>query len=867
MSPRDLNGKAFLRANTYPMSSPRTSIPRPLSEATEIFDTDGEDDSEFEEAPAMLYQPSSPRDSMNSVSRSRRCLCARSLTVKQDGSRRRSQTTVSSYEEAPTPDSSSGRSRRIPFPLDLRPVEGPKGPHLFRSSQISTDSSFDYALQMSPLLPKHSPPRAETAFSQSTVTPITQQPELSFSIDAIMSRSPVDLSDAEVEIRKWNPTQVIDWMVDTGIDETVIECFEINDISGAVLMDLQFEDLKEIGIQSFGKRHQLWNAISAVQGKEGIAPEPTPFQDTSRPCTTNTRRSPEVCETPIDCENMTPIEPGRTKKRRGRKAPKAQELTTPMESVSIVAIEQLLPKPHTCNKGEDCAKWRKQQRELKLLHAENGIGRFPISPTKGGRIFVHGDPGNAHTAMNIVPREIERQAEEFYEPHSEVIPSMVASSDVFNPNQLPAFALHEAMLQQVDKRDPQENVKHFLNFQHLQSPTSPMRDLHLDGTLTPIERPATSPPQRLAYEPLPLFPAEHIMPFHAQQPVLQPPQQTPGPHHNLKALPRLAIPRSASAAPQTNHFVPPETSNVICRSTTASPGAIYRLGTPASEMDVPITFDNAGPVERDSSQSVPPGMQFREPQQLTRSHSRAQAWHRPSFALPAVKENEVFSPVSDDSNRRPSRSSRTESAPSISTRKTSTDSTSSSTTSNKARDPAHHSPQTQHFGYGEDCSHAGWMRKRKTKLLRHEWQDAHFRLNGTQLAMHSSARPNAAALDTIDVDNYAVACSTAPSSSKLSAAFKTLHLRSDSSKGSGAAGADPAPFAFQLVPNRENFGAGASSAAVGKSGSSGNGKTHHFAVKQKDERIDWMRELMLAKALQQKGKGYEVEVYGDGERI
>lgn len=812
------------------------------------------------------------------------------LTTTQDDSRRRSQTTVSSYEEAPTPDSSSGRSRRIPFPLDLRPVEGPKGPHLFRSSQSSTDSSFDQTLQMSPLLPKHPPPRAETAFSQSTVTPVTQQPGISFSIDAIMSRSPIDQNDAEVAIRKWNPTQVIDWMVDTGIDETVIECFEKNDISGAVLMDLQFEDLKEIGIQSFGKRHNLWNAISAVQGKEGIAPEPTPFQDTSRPCTTNTRRSPsrsrEACETPIDCD-MTPIEPGRTKKRRGRKAPKAQEITTPMESVSIVAIEQLLPKPHTCNKGEDCSKWRKQQRELKLLHAENGIGRFPISPTKGGRIFVHGDPGNASTAMNIVPREVERQAEEAYEPHSEVIPSIVASSDVFNPNQLPAFALHEAMLQQVDKRDPQENVKHFLNFQHMQSPTSPMQDQYLDGTLTPIERPATSPPQRRAYEPLPLFPEEHIMPFHAHQPVLQPPQQTPGPHQNLKALPKLAIPRSASAAPQINHVMSPEASNMICRSTTASPGAIYRLGTPASEMDVPITYQNTGPIERDSSQSVPPGMQFREPQQLTRSHSRAQPWHRPSFALPAVKENEVFSPVSATTKTRPSTSSRTESAPSISTRKTSTDSTTSSSSSKKAKDPSHHSPQTQHFGYGETCSHAGWMRKRKTKLLRHEWHEAHFRLNGTQLAMHASARPNAAALDTIDVDNYAVACSTAPSSSKLSAAFKTLHLRGGSdgkgSSGGGvSSGADPAPFAFQLVPNRENgsgAGAGASSSSAsvngkkpatggpGGSNSSGNGKTHHFAVRQKDERIDWMRELMLAKALQQKGKGYEVEVYGDGERI
>lgn len=147
------------------------------------------------------------------------------------------------------------------------------------------------------------------------------------------------------------------------------------------------------------------------------------------------------------------------------------------------------------------------------------------------------------------------------------------------------------------------------------------------------------------------------------------------------------------------------------------------------------------------------------------------------------------------------------------------------------------------------------MRKRRTKLLRHEWQDAHFRLRGTQLAMHNSARLSSAALDTINVDDYAVACSTAPSSSKLSAAFKTLTIK-DGSGNNASKGADPAPFAFQLVPSAREAG------KVMASSSSGSGKTHHFAVKTKDERIDWMRELMLAKALQQKGKGYEVEVYG-----
>jgi hypothetical protein len=47
--------------------SPRTATARPLSEATEIFDTDGEDDSEFEDGETPDYQPPSPRESIDSV--------------------------------------------------------------------------------------------------------------------------------------------------------------------------------------------------------------------------------------------------------------------------------------------------------------------------------------------------------------------------------------------------------------------------------------------------------------------------------------------------------------------------------------------------------------------------------------------------------------------------------------------------------------------------------------------------------------------------------------------------------------------------------------------------------------------------------
>ncbi|KAJ4296035.1 hypothetical protein N0V88_004737 [Collariella sp. IMI 366227] len=84
-------------------------------------------------------------------------------------------------------------------------------------------------------------------------------------------------------------------------------------------------------------------------------------------------------------------------------------------------------------------------------------------------------------------------------------------------------------------------------------------------------------------------------------------------------------------------------------------------------------------------------------------------------------------------------------------------------------------------------------------------------------------------LEYIDVDDYAIACGGVASTSKLNAAFKALH-------------AAPPP---------------------GEGVVNGTGKTHHFAVKNRDERIDWMRELMLAKARKQKGEGFEVSVNGN----
>jgi len=817
ITPLEAGGEMFQRGKTPSMFEARTSTARPLSEATEFLDTDFEDGSEFEGEDDY-----SPKGSFESVGADRAPHVAHvTLTNVQEDSRRRSQTTISSYDEAQTP--SSNRGSQQPFEIRFRPaVEGPRGPHLFRSSQASSELSYDYALQMSPLLPKQPPPRTETAFSEETVTPIVQTRDEDFSIAAALAQPLIDNHNPESWFRCWSTQQVIDWMYSAGVDASVIECFEVHDVNGNVLLDLEFEDLKELDIQSFGKRHQLWSAICDLRGEHpAFSPQPTPFEDISRPCTRNTRRSPsrnrDACETPIG-DDADLVSPATGKKRRGRKLPKHLDVITPAESVSIVAIEQLLPKPHKCAKGERCAKWRKQQRELKQLHEENGLGRFPISPTKGGRIFVHGDPGNAQTALNIVPN-VRKPAEDPFRPQSDAIPSIVASSDLLGPGQLPEFALHPDILGQLDKRDPQDNVRQFLNFQHMQSPLAPEDDRSMSP---PPELIRSNSDPIVRSESVPLFPEHH----HQAYPSLQPPRHMmPTPHGGLKQLPKLDIPRSATAGPCINSAIPASAAS-ICRSITASPTQIYRLGTPASEVDVPMTAFPVGPIERDTSHSVPPNMQFRQP---ARSLSRATDRRRPSAALPALKENEVL-PPSNPSSRSGSGSSSSDKKAAI-------------------RDPAHHSPNTQRFGYGAECTHAGWMKKRKNKMLRHEWNDAHFRLKGTELGMYANARYSAAAMETINVDDYAVACSTAASSSKLTAAMKAFNIRSESSQKKD----DPTAFAFQLVPQPKE---GEKRHVVM------NSKTHHFAVKDKDERIDWMRELMLAKALQQKGKGYDVEVNG-----
>ena len=555
-----------------------------------------------------------------------------------------------------------------------------------------------------------------------------------------------------------------------GFEQSIIERFRVNDISGGILKHLEFGDLKELGIASFGHRHLLWDEIRnlrrglcvpATPGVSSCSPSPPLEQDFRRQSPSNECSDPSI---PEGQETKAP----KLARRRARRALRSDDIISPAESASIVAIEQLLPEPHQCSKGEDCPKWRKYKRKMDKIAKE-----FPLELEQIGE-------------ANTSPSEVTVR------PTSEAMPSVVASSDLLGPGNRPALRLHENFLRVVQNRDPQENVRQFLTFQHMaDSPNEP-----------------STPP----YE---MFPP------------LSPPSNTQAPHGNLSTLPKLHIPTQTSQEVHDQDLTIIQQHRSPITAIQSNGQDIYRFASPASAMDVPVTALPLGPIERDASNSVPPDMRYGvEPvsrsqsqasrrfqsfspmdrsqsvQPLERSASHSQRRDHPRFAMAAVEEGHLPT-INDVAEKTPT---------------------------------------------ATDGNHAGWMKKRRTKMLRHEWQENHFRLKGTTLAMHRDSK-TIDPLELIDVDEYAVACSSI-ASNKLNTAFKSFKISSSSNKKK--AETDSSAFTFQLVPAAEKKGRlGAVTA-----------KTHHFAVKDRNQRIDWMRELMLAKALRQKAEGCEVNVNG-----
>jgi hypothetical protein len=354
------------------------------------------------------------------------------------------------------------------------------------------------------------------------------------------------------------------------------------------------------------------------------------------------------------------------------------------------------------------------------------------------------------------------------EARSDALPSVVGSSDALGPS---ALKITAETLSGVQPRDPQETVRQFLSFQHLHTPSS------------------SSNPSPPAAKSAHL--AEH-----------------------LRGLPKLTIPvgqssdeilsRTPISALQQPTQIQAQLKAQLQRDPyhyggVASPADIYRIDTPMSATDLPVTAMAVDPCQRDVSQSVPPEMRYGaapmaispEPIQRcmstqptpARRHFRQQSF-TPSVA--PVKENETVRPAAR------------------------------LTETNLA-------------------NHQGWMRKRKTtRMLRHEWQDNYCTLVEGKLTMYDTHYANADTLEDIDVDEYTLHAYSQASSSKLSAAFKKSLL------GQGKTPTSEQSFAFSLIPDNEK--------ANRKLFEKGQ-KSHHFAVDNSKERVEWMRKLMLAKAM------------------
>ncbi|OAT11874.1 SAM and PH domain-containing protein [Blastomyces gilchristii SLH14081] len=775
-------------ANHMSFLSTRSYNSRPLSEATEIFDTDYEAE----------YSPidNSPRRSVESFGND-------------------SATTLSTEDEAPTPDESDQGSFNFQFDKS-KPVQGPSGPHLFRASLDSQffEKSEDLELyfSLSPLAPHRSSRLLAHSPKRASPTSPEQFPYFERSrSSSLPDIAPVAGFD---DVRSWTPTQVAEWMYESGFEDAIVERFIRNDISGSVLLDLQMEDLKELDISSFGIRHRLINLI------QGFRTEPTnaPLAPAAAPDRTGSSqrlsRSTSVRRdnNSPECFSTDSEAPTRGSSRRWGRTNRGfadGDIISPAESVSIVAIEQLLPKLHACSKGENCSRFQKQQRKLARIATE-----FPDQFTRIDGTII------PNTGKESVTGSVVR-------PKSDAAPSVVASSDVLGPGQLPEFQLNAENLNGVQPRDPQENVRQFLSFQHVNNSTyhEPNPRMEIFPTLSPPESSQ---------------PALHMA-------------------NNLRNLPKLMIPDdngSDGILSGGQRTVTPSMGSRLAGSATATqeynpyqyPLDMSRqTNTPFSEMDVPLTAFPIEPLDREASQSVPPNMVYgnhlRPPvDPISRSSSAKPDNHRrrPSFATMApVDELQAMQPIDSPEDLpntpRPNH-----------------------TTDNHFR-PSHFagiSPSAQSHKSDPDVSHSGWMKKRKTRLLRHEWQDAHFTLRGTVLAMHKDERDaqrRSRALEFIDVDDYAVACSSLATNSKLTAAFKRSVLRKAANLPMNS---DETAFAFSLIPAND-------ATVERKHLFTSQGKSHHFAVKTRDERINWMRELMLAKALKKgREEGGELTING-----
>src|SRR5207302_438610 len=100
-------------------------------------------------------------------------------------------------------------------------------------------------------------------------------------------------------------------------------------------------------------------------------------------------------------ECASPTTAQRTHRESSREADSA-------ELQSIVAIEQLVPKPHKCNMGEDCPKAQHHRKLIRKIEKQHG---FLMSPEDGDRLYLVASPiSNPNRISALLSEEQSRLA-------------------------------------------------------------------------------------------------------------------------------------------------------------------------------------------------------------------------------------------------------------------------------------------------------------------------------------------------------------------------------------------------------------------------------------------------------------------------
>ncbi|KAI9256935.1 hypothetical protein BY458DRAFT_588894 [Sporodiniella umbellata] len=69
------------------------------------------------------------------------------------------------------------------------------------------------------------------------------------------------------QVEEWSSEQVALWITDIGFDASVADIFRDQEITGDILLELTVESLKELNIDTFGKRFKLHAAIKALRSE------------------------------------------------------------------------------------------------------------------------------------------------------------------------------------------------------------------------------------------------------------------------------------------------------------------------------------------------------------------------------------------------------------------------------------------------------------------------------------------------------------------------------------------------------------------------------------------------------------------------